>query len=319
MAYETGIAKTERDFLKKLDTFLTTNESLVKNGQNWTKIFERIIPATTHKVDRYQVVWKATGTGIGQDIYVGAETQNLIADDVYNITFFGGTFFNLELVNQINIEDFKNAMVNVSPSVCVYGNARDFEYHFFANGRHFKVVSRIGKTTSTAYCGFILPTVPPTEYPYPLCIAGTGPTHDSDNHLNRYSREDRLNSSIVYARNKSCYLLLPTQVWSGFYGMGGEYNDPALYPIRSIEDDSTQRWIMQRMVGLGSTPLIPVEFISRGQKAGKNRWGCLDGVYWIPGIQRAAGDVVNINDETSGLVFNDGFRTSTTSYFVFEK
>ncbi|HDR1739201.1 TPA: hypothetical protein QB555_002208, partial [Pasteurella multocida] len=45
MAYETGTAQNERDLLDKINTFLTTNEELVRDGQAWTMLFERTLDA----------------------------------------------------------------------------------------------------------------------------------------------------------------------------------------------------------------------------------------------------------------------------------
>ncbi|MFY1006075.1 hypothetical protein ACOB9N_03980 [Pasteurella multocida] len=326
MAYEKGVASTERDLLDKLNTFLTTHQDLVGKGQAWTKLFDRTLSETNLTVARRQIAWKATGTGVGQDIYVGAETVNSIAEDVYNITFFGGTFFNADLIKN---EDIKTGFINISPAVALFCDARNFEYHFVANGRHFKIATHISKVTSTAYCGFILPTVPPTEYPYPICIAGSGPdaqrSYSGDfEKWNRYSNNDKYNSSIAMAKHENCWLMTPDQTWYDFYAdiSGGSYSREQayrrLYPLKSVNDYKV-KYVFARFTGLDCSPLIPIEFIStENSSQGVNRWGAYDGVYWIPGIQRATGDVVTLKNGGKGIVLNDGYRTSTTSYFVFE-
>ncbi|MDP8171617.1 hypothetical protein QJU96_10015 [Pasteurella skyensis] len=322
MAYETGVAQNERDLLDKLNTFLTSNENLVEKGQNWTVLFDRTIPANNLQAECRQIAWKSTGTGVEQDIYVGAQTMNTIARDIYNISFFGGTFFNQNLVKTDNL---KAGFVNCSPAVTLFCDARDFQYHFIANGRHFKIATQITKVTSTAYCGFILPIVPPTEYPYPLVIAGSAPEFYNDD-LIRYSTYNKYNSSIADARHENCWLMTPEQAWRDFYSIisDGSYSKEqsaqALYPLRNIDDNNYLEYVMSRLDGLGCYPLIPVEFISKkGSSQGVNRWGAFDGVYWTPGIQRSHGDLVNIKNGTQGIVLNSGFRTETTSYFVFEK
>lgn len=70
----------------------------------------------------------------------------------------------------------------------------------------------------------------------------------------------------------------------------------------------------------GSYPLIPVEFFSSFLSSqGSNRWGAFDGVYWIPGLQRASGDVIeNDTDNFRGIVFNGAFRVSVRDFFVIE-
>ena len=64
MAYKTGTAQNERDLLDILNKFLTTDPMLVANGQAWTVLFDRKITATATEVERRQIMWKSTGTGV---------------------------------------------------------------------------------------------------------------------------------------------------------------------------------------------------------------------------------------------------------------
>ncbi len=324
MTYETGIAQNERDLLDKINTFLTSNPTLVANGQAWTVLYQNTVAATSQTVARKQIMWKSTGTGIEQDIYIGCETVNNISDDTYNLHFFGGTFFNAQLIKN---ELIRHGVVNCSPRVTLFADARAIEYHVVADGRHCKIITRISNVISSAYFGFILPTVPPTEYPYPLCISGSAP--DSvDNKFPRYSLENYYFSSIAEPLYRNCYLFTPDQTWREFFGYlssGGVTNTEdgkyqLLFPLcNKTLNNSTGRFLQSAMVGIGSYPLIPIEFISTERSSqGVNRWGAYDGVYWIPGVQRATGDVVTIDKNRKGIVFNSGFRSSTTSFFVID-
>ena len=52
---------------------------------------------------------------------------------------------------------------------------------------------------------------------------------------------------------------------------------------------------------------------------GQTRWGALQGVYWVPGIQLLPGDKIKIADTGHrGIAFNNGLRRTTTDYFVFD-
>lgn len=327
MAYETGVAQNERDLLDKLNKFLTTNATLVANGQAWTNIFDRTLPETATQKAQRQVAWKATGTGVEQDIYLTAASVNLIASDTYNLNFYGGTYFNAQ---QVTESDVSKGLVNPSNGVALFGDSRQFEYHFIANGRCCKVVTRIEQICSTAYLGFILPTVPPIEYPYPLCVAGSAPTVDDNKKavMVRYSDTTKKHSSIVDAKYGNCWLFTPDQAWRDFNGSAytlitSDSRYQRLYPLNIMEEYSSyaQPFVLKTLGSSpgGANPLIPVEFVSMASSSqGVNRWGCFDGVYWVPGLQRATGDKVKINDDRTGLVFNSGFRTTTTDYFVIE-
>ncbi|WP_233116876.1 hypothetical protein [Aggregatibacter actinomycetemcomitans] len=49
-----------------------------------------------------------------------------------------------------------------------------------------------------------------------------------------------------------------------------------------------------------------------------NRWGAMDGIYWLPGIGTLALDTIKTKDGRKLIVFNDAYRVTTTSYFAME-
>lgn len=327
MVYKTGTAQNERDLLDILNKFLTTDPTLVANGQAWTVLFDRTLPATATTKEIRQIAWKSTGTGIEQDIYICASTANLVSADTYNINFWGGTFYNQQFITETQIH---KGLINPSPGVTLFADNRRIEYHIVADGRCCKIVTRISQVCSSAYLGFILPTVPPTEYPYPLCVAGSAPLVDENNNdvFIRYSQSDNFHSSIVNPLYGNCWLITPDQTWRDFYGetyknINTDSAYQFMYPMCNYYSYSSymQPQILSTMGASpgGSFPLLPIEFLSYpGSSQKKNRWGALDGVYWIPGLQRAAGDKVTIAEGRSGVVFNGGFRVKTKDYFVIE-
>lgn len=329
MAYKTGTAQNERDLLDILNKFLTTDPTLVANGQAWTVLLDKTVAKTATEVEKRKIVWKSTGTGVEQDIYVMCETVNSISQDIYNLKFFGGTFFNSALVTGDNVQA---GIINISPGVVLFADARPIDYYMVADGRCFKVVTRISNVCSSAYCGFILPTVPPTEYPYPLCIAGTAPTKTPISSSNspillRYSNTESYNSSIVDPLSGNCWLFTPDQSWRDFGGSNySRYSNDsqfqALYPMAISQKHSSRAWNVLKAVTAspgGHYPLYPVEFMGLADGSqGINRWGSYDGVYWVPGVQRAVGDEVTLPNGNKGVVCNGAFRTTTTDYFVLE-
>lgn len=327
MAYATGTAQNERDLLDKINKFLTEDETLKRDGQTWTVLLDRKLNETATQKEIRQIAWKSTGTGVEQDIYLVASTDNLISADTYNLNFWGGTFFSEKSVTPTEIH---KGLINDSPGVVLFADNRPIEYHIVASGRCCKIITRISQVCSSAYLGFILPTVPPTEYPYPLCVAGSAPVVDENNRAVRvrYSQTGELHSSIVDAKYGNCWLFTPDQSWRDFYGSSDknlrtDSRYQALYPLCNYDMFSSYQ--QPRSIDSlgesqgGAYPLIPVEFISlKDSSQGRNRWGAFDGVYWIPGIQRAAGDRVQIADNRQGLVFNGGYRVATKDYFVIE-
>ncbi|MGC7559594.1 hypothetical protein [Pasteurella sp. PK-2025] len=315
MAYETGTAENERDLLDKINKFLTTNEELVREGQAWTTLLDRTLEATPTRQAIRQIAWKSTGTGVEQDIYVCASTYNNISQDTYNIKIAGGTFFSEGLLQS----DISDTFINKSPYVTVCADARQFEYGIVASGRCFKVYTRITNTNicSSCYAGFILPTVTPVEYPYPLCIAG------ASNSDIRYSETGNNHSSIVDAKKDNFWLFTPDQTWRTFSGRnhsstGHESQYQILHPAYIYNNDSYN--ILKKITGLNDNyPLFPIEIISTANSVQKvNRWGALDGVYWIPGVQRSIFDTVQIDEKTTGIILNNAYRTTTSDFYVIE-
>lgn len=319
MAYQTGIAQNERDFLRTLNRFLTADATLTAAGQNWQMLYERTLPATATTVEQYQVVWKSSGTGVSQDMYICAESKNAIAEDTYNINFYGGTFFNPALMSATTVT---SAMVGCSPGVGLCCDARAFEYHLIADGRCCKIACFIGEVCTSAYLGFMLPTVTPVEYPYPLLIAAT----TSAEKLTRYSLNNGRVSSIVDPRNNNCYLLGVDQAWHLFSGATYELNGGGRTQLvlpKGGEQNVTLSANTLAYLGAspgGHYPLFPAELLSTEASAmGASRWGAMQGVYWVPGIGLLPGDKIRIADSGHrGIVFNNGFRRSTTDYFVLD-
>lgn len=310
MAYETGTAQNERDLLDKLNAFLTSSPALTANGQNWETIFDRRLPATVTTAEVRQIVWRSSGTGIEQDIYIGAMTYNNITADIYNVKFLGGTYFNAGLVTADSITP---GFTNPSPPVTLFFDARACDYGIVASGRRAVIYTRITNTNicSSAYLGFILPTVTPLEYAYPLCIAGSSALDI------RYSTESSQSSSIVHALNRNCWLLTPDQAWSIFGGGGHSNGDAGYYQLLYPTAESSGSYAQLGKINGVPMPLYPVEFISTGGARGVNRWGAMDGVYWIPGVQRAIFDTVGYDGKT-GIIINNSYRTTVMDYLVIE-
>lgn len=316
MAYETGTAENERELIQKIDTFLTSHPQLKKQGQTWQRLHQHTFPANYETLARYQYVWKSDNTGGDKEIFLAAVSWNNIVQDRCHLELWGGTFFNEDFAT---IENLNLGMTNPSPKVSLISHNRTFTYHIVGDGRKVMIFTELGETTSSFYGGFILPLVPPTEYPYPFCIAGSGPEGKSD----RHSLRNQYYSSIIAPRDHNCFLLTPDQTWRDFYSdnyhASGDGNHQFLFPTQNKDpsEPSELRFMFSSLTAIGCTPLIPVEFISYpGSTQGANRWGAYEDLYWTPGIGRQRGDRVELADGRVGLVLNNAYNNDTTDYFV---
>lgn len=316
MAWTSGTANNERDLLSRLNIFLTTCPELVAGGEHWQQIWQGEMAATPTEQARPGYVWKAPGSSGQDEIFVGVMAGNSIASDTYNLFFAGGTWFNPAAVDKP--ENLWNGFTGVSRRVGLCCDSTPFRFWFIANGRRVIVITAVNTVYSSAYCGFMLPAVTPGEYPYPLVIAGS-----TDSLLRRYSLATDYNTSISDPRTKNCWLMYPDQGWRDFYGQ----------MVTSSESGGASRYLTPRGVirfnsrcgdvlqGMGSTPddgnypLYPIEFRTN-ETTGTNFFGALDGVYWLPGLSRAAEDIITTADGHQFLVVQNAFRVNTWDYFV---
>ncbi|MFQ0995545.1 hypothetical protein GYW75_03765 [Gilliamella sp. ESL0232] len=311
MAYQSGIADNEIDLLDKLNLFLTTDSELVKTGDNWTEIYSGETAATATIAKRKSYAWSAPGATAGNNIYVACKTDNRISNDTYNLYFCGGTYFNVELINQPN--DIFSGMLNRT-QVGLFADNNPLHYWFFANNRRFIVVTKMTTVYSSCYCGFMLPNALPNEYPYPLVIAGS-----CNNELQRYSITTDYFASIIDPRINHFYVFTPAQSWQQFYGSKGSQTK-LVYP-RGIEKFyyyGNKKINVLTASPDSYSPLYPVSIVDV-TKGATQFWGALDGVYWVPGLSRAAEDTISTDDGREFIIFQNGFRVTNIDFFAIEK
>lgn len=310
MAYQSGVAENEIDLLDKLNLFLTTNEELVATDSNWTELYQQNINATGTTKKRKGYAWSAPGSGGDNSIYVAARTANNIADDIYNIYFAGGTYFSPQLANNAN--NLFSGLVNANSVVGLFADNQPLHYWFFANNRRFIIVTKMSAVYSSCYCGFMLPNSLPNEYPFPMVIAGS-----CDNYLRRFSIITDDSASIIDPRKNHFYLLKPDQSWQNFYGSTKSNN--IIYPIGFSKYTETKMYLSSFCLSPDSySTLYPISILDITKNA-TQFWGALDGVYWIPGLTRAAEDTIKTDDGREFIIFQNGFRVSNADFFAIEK
>ncbi|OQM40575.1 hypothetical protein [Citrobacter braakii] len=316
MAHETGTASSETDLLQKLDTFLTGNAQLTVTGEQWQRIYDHTTQAGDSVETSRAVVWQAPGASGGDKIYIGAYTHGVTASNTYNLCFCGGSMFSAA---GVVYDDMHSGFINISKDVVLFADRRSFRYWFFASGRRVIVVTGVNTIYSSAYCGFMLPVVNPSEYPYPLVIAGS-----ASNTGLRYSDTTDAHSSIVDPRQKNFWLLYPDQGWRDIYGRNYSYSTTGA-DKRYLTPNGATRYksgILQTLTALQASPgshcpLFPVEVRSL-EESGVNFLGALDGVFWLPGVGRASEDTISSADGHQYVVFQNGFRITPCDYFAVE-
>ena len=323
MAFETGTASNLNDLIAKLGTFLTTNVDLVAAGDEWTEEYSDTRAAIATETAREYRVWKGPGSTGLDDIYIGAYTKGVIATDIHNLAFAGGTFWNVGAAGDPEVQDsVRYGLQGRSKFVTLFADSIPFTYWFIANGRRFIVVTKMGSVYATVYCGFILPLARPDEYPYPLCVASG--FRDPDELWARYSDTSTSHGSIMDPRSQSCWLMYPDQGWRDFYGTAVVSGGVADSSLRYVWPNAGARYYIGGesilnthlpAVG-GDYAMIPVQLCTN-ESAGTNTWGRYDGVYYLTGADLTAEDTIDV-DGTIYMAVPSGFRNGVRDYFAVE-
>lgn len=301
MAYEIGTATNYADLLAKLRTFLTTNADLVAADQAWTVIGGA---ASGTPGDMGYVSFKGTGLDGADQIFASIRLRATSVSNFYNWEMYGHASYN-----------------PASPGVLQPGNPQapvsmlltnnTIAYWFFANGRHFKVVTRISGRYDASYVGLMLPDHTPLDWSLPFFLGGSsylintgGATLDTWQHTNFWQP----NSSQSSDAQSTAYLLNPAGAWRSVRNnwLSGESenflsngamlspNNGTLWPrnLRRCLDDSA--WLQRINAcqignGAGANSGGAVE---PNAPDGGNWYGALDGVYFSPAFGAAAEEIV---------------------------
>lgn len=179
MAYQTGTVTGLYDLLTELRDFLTTDSTLVSLNQNWvveketdTAPYTRFTGITStyynQMEDFHDLYLRGPGLAGQDQIYVNICTMESSFHGFRNWALVGATDFDgaLAFENQANA-----GLIGGYPPVAIMSNA-EIQYWMVANGRRFIMVYEIEGDFFCLHCGFILPYGKPSEYPYPLLVAG---------------------------------------------------------------------------------------------------------------------------------------------------
>lgn len=315
MAFEKGTATNFADLFSKFVSFLTTNPSLVAAGQNAQLVF-RSAPATwTGKVltsvQREHAVFKQPGLAGNDQIYSSITSYGDTATDYYNWRINGASGFNAGALGA-NYGNLDQGLIGGSPGVSALMWNQAMPYWFFANGRRWWIVVKVSTIYTSLGAGFILPSVAPSQYPYPMAVWSGYP--DS---------ADRWSSSLDYHRGitspyyRSMFLRQPAGRWADFYA-GTPYSTPLvdggdkrrIHPLGTFSD----RLPALRDSPGNKYPLLPITLFSFGSE-GQNTYGEADGLFFVPTLNNGSEDEVVINGVTY-IIFQSAFRTGSPYLFA---
>jgi hypothetical protein len=191
-------------------------------------------------------------------------------------------------------------------------------YWFVVNARRIIVVAKVSTTYQALYMGFFLPYATPSQYPYPLLIAGSSinnggqPLYNSVNGTANNLWGSTFNTISNSSRYPLCYRT-PGGVWS-VLDHGAASNSGINQNVQNIR--GLRPWVdtdldLQRATIDGSGVLIPVEIQHRLSAVDRGRFGELEGVYGIPGFGQAPESIITYGGNDH-LVVPNVFRSGLT-------
>jgi hypothetical protein len=197
-------------------------------------------------------------------------------------------------------------------------------YWFVADGRHVKIVAKVGTQYESAYLGFIEPFFTPEQVPYPIVLGGSLTINTADglilwnNALLRYSNatdshrafthSDAMNSGYLYAAQTRARR--PDGTWTPFFASA---NNSFLSP--SI----TRGWLWPLSNGMtnmdlcldGSYALFPLVL----SDTTPNHWGQFSGISVLTGQDLSAETLIRTG-AVDHLVVPNITRTDRNDFFA---
>lgn len=278
-AYVTGTATNYLDLLNKLRNFLTSNVTLVAAGEQWAQIAGN----TGALVVGDQIVLQGPGTGGTDEVLVGIETSVSVPSDYYNIRFSGFTIWNPASAYRDQVNSTHDYTINLWD--------QPMKYWFVANGRRFMGVVQVSTVYMSFYCGFILPYVLPSLWPYPLFIGASSrqPTW-------RYSLVDPNMSAFFDPGETVAGLIFPDVIWRGIvnrYNSGGGGADGSNRQAYNVDP---WRWDLTPIrENLDGSYNLDIAVINCDLSSGASydaQLGILEGVFRVSGFGNSPESIV---------------------------
>lgn len=284
MSWVTGSATDYDDLMDKLITFLTTDVTLVSLNQNWTVLKDEIIVS-----DRYLYLM-GPGLASNDQIHVNLKRVYSSSSGSHNWGFRGASSYDGGL-------SYETQPGTSEPTYLCLSNGT-MTYWFFASGRRFIVIVKIGTVFVSSYAGLIYPYALPSEYAYPLFIAATD---RSENQL--YSTAGLQTSAFWKGGSHSgvtsnSYLRMVGGFWL-FFSQGAADPVGRNWPYWSVASNyNSDPGIADLTKNLDSSySLLPIILYSSTYDT-KDIFGELEGVFHVPGTDLNSEDTLTIGGDT---------------------
>ena len=315
MPYTSGTATDHNDLLAKLRTWLTGLSS------PWTSLS---YSAGATPADPSTLYLEGPGAGVGARVHVNIRTSYDASVPTWCWEMVGATDY--------DSGSSWASQPNVSPSVFVNLNASSQAYWFYANDRHFTIVSAVdGSKYCSAYAGFCLPYATPSEYPHPLYIAGmysAKAISSYDNAGNRFFIDPGYGAAYVLGRSPLSWRAVANNEHQSSAGISWTGNEAAIvWPHRSRRAVSTSftylsDWSQNGIAALrpnanGERMLWQAQIIDTTGTPGK-LIGALDGAFAVPGFGLTATQAITVSGR-SFRVFPNISRSGTRDFMAIEE
>ena len=233
-------------------------------------------------------------------------------------------YFNWRLRGAIAFDDnepFQN-QPGSSPNTFYIVDDGTLSYWLIATGRYFIVVTKIGTVYTSMMMGFHLPYGAPSEYGFPLVIAGTVGTINAhftlvDNRLRMFANPG---ANAMLIRDPSGAWLF----FTNFFNSGTndfQDDDRVIAPYAGNTTNVTNLFMDKVVEAIdGSYPLTPLVISEFEKEVGEvgingNAYGELDGVFHISGSNQTSENSLVIDGDTY-IVFQDIYRLAFHNFMA---
>lgn len=278
MAYQTGTATSSSDLLSKIIAFAVS-------GGGWTNLGTASGQTTG--------TWlRGPGLTATENIYAGLQLAEDVPADTYGIQLIGSQGF-------LAANSFTN-----QPGTCtsVYSSTWNttMPYWIVANGQRVIVVWKVSTTYHAMHFGKIFPYATPSEYAYPVYIAG------EDNVLRRWSYQNQSFRHFVDpGYNGANWFAFPDGGWQTFRNVfdqsGSESADVSyqryVWPYSGAHaqngGNTTFSLIRATRENIdGTYTLLPIVLHAGLPSVGV--FGDIDGAFYVSGTNNAAENIITI-------------------------
>lgn len=263
-----------------------------------------------------QYIWEAPGNDGGAAIIVGAHAFQRTDVDYYDWELCAFTGFSAALPFYTQPGYHGRLWLPLLNS--------SIPYWFVADGRHVKIVAKVGTQYESAYMGFLEPFFTPEQVPYPIVLGGSLTINSTDglvswnNILLRYSNSTNGHRAFTHSDDNTWGYLYAAQTrarrpdgtWASFFASSDDsFTAPTL----------THGWLWPLSHGMtnldvcidGSYALFPLAL----SDTTPNHWGQFSGISVLSGQGLSAETLIRTG-AVDHLVVPNITRTDRNDFFA---